>query len=278
MDMAQQKNRKELPGHRTRRSVIASMVLFGAFCLVQCVTAQEEDRSPTTPHKRRLPVVAIQTDNQAVVNRTRIRAPFLVRDSSAGVGNHDFPPDYEGWAEISVRGNSSYFLNRKSYRLEVQNNDGSDRREPLLGMPADSDWVLSASVTDKTFVRNVLAHELWRQMGRYAVRWRFVELFMVTNALEGVEGRTNGVVGNPLTPALSPAVGTTELGTGVLASGNYQGVYVLMEKVKRGKGRLDITKMGPGANQEPEIGGGYIFKSLSENPVGSSGKRPDGEA
>ena len=87
-----------------------------------------------------------------------------------------------GKAELSVRGNSSFFLPKKSYRLELQDKNGNDRKASLLGLPADSDWVLYASATDRTFERNLLAHELWRRMGHYAVRWKFVEVFVVTNS------------------------------------------------------------------------------------------------
>ncbi len=93
--------------------------------------------------------------------------------------------DYNGRAELSARGNSSFYYEKKSYRLELQDEKGKDRKAPLLGMPADSDWVLYASVTDKTFTRNVLGHELWRSTGRYAVRWRFAEVFVITNAFPG---------------------------------------------------------------------------------------------
>ena len=40
----------------------------------------------------------------------------------------------------------------------------------------------------------------------------------------------------------------------------YQGIYVLLEKVKRGRHRLDIEKLRKTDNAEPEITGGYIFK------------------
>jgi hypothetical protein len=40
----------------------------------------------------------------------------------------------------------------------------------------------------------------------------------------------------------------------------YMGVYVLEEKLRRGKSRVDIEKLGPDDNAEPKITGGYIFK------------------
>jgi len=199
-----------------------------------------------------LPVIAVQTGDQLVVNRTRVRSSIMVGENATGT----LRSEYSGLAEMSVRGNSSYHFNKKSYRLELQNEDGSDRKISLLGMPADSDWVLYASATDKTFVRNVLSHELWRQMGRYAVRWRFVDLHMMTNTLKGAAVTSSGWREVPLTPTAVAG----EKSTGVIESSNYMGVYVLMEKVKRGKQRLIIRKLGSHEDEEPEISGGYIFK------------------
>src|SRR5258708_19387411 len=45
-----------------------------------------------------------------------------------------------------------------------------------------------------------------------------------------------------------------------LSQKSYAGVYVLAEKIKRGKDRVNIEKLGPEDNREPEITGGYIFK------------------
>jgi hypothetical protein len=66
-------------------------------------------------------------------------------------------------------------------------------------------------------------------MGHYAPRTRFVELFV--RASEHA-----------------------------LSMKDYVGVYVLMEKIKRGKDRVHIAKLGPDDRSEPEITGGYIVK------------------
>jgi len=92
-------------------------------------------------------------------------------------------------SEISVRGNSSYNYFKKGYRLELQNADGRDAKVPLLCVPADADWALYGSVTDRTFCRNILGHELWRRTGRYAARWPFVEVFLITNGCAGFSAR-----------------------------------------------------------------------------------------
>ena len=45
-----------------------------------------------------------------------------------------------------------------------------------------------------------------------------------------------------------------------ISSRDYWGVYVLMEKIKIGPDRLNITKMLASENSEPEITGGYVMK------------------
>jgi len=69
-------------------------------------------------------------------------------------------------------------------------------------MPEENDWILRASYMDHTFTRNLLASHLSQQLGHWASRCRLVEL--------------------PI-------------------NGNYQGIYLLLEKIKRDKNRLDIA-------------------------------------
>jgi len=66
-------------------------------------------------------------------------------------------------------------------------------------------------------------------MGRYAPRTRLIELFLNTN-------------------------GAT------VTMDDYVGVYVVMEKIKVGPNRVNIAKLEPSDNAEPEITGGYIIK------------------
>ena len=109
-------------------------------------------------------------------------------------------PGYRGQIGIELRGQSSQRLfPKKSYALELRTAQGKDRKTPLLGMPADGDWVLYGPYNDKTLMRNVVAYATTRAIGRYAPRTRFAEL------------RLNG---------------------------RYQGVYVLIEKVELGDDRV----------------------------------------
>jgi hypothetical protein len=51
------------------------------------------------------------------------------------------------------------------------------------------------------------------------------------------------------------------------------GVYVLVEKIKRGKERVNIAKLEPGDGAEPDISGGYILKRDHGATGGGGGGR-----
>eukprot|EP00879_Flechtneria_rotunda_P005306 GHRR01005592.1.p1 GENE.GHRR01005592.1~~GHRR01005592.1.p1 ORF type:complete len:281 (+),score=82.55 GHRR01005592.1:191-1033(+) len=90
-------------------------------------------------------------------------------------------------AEIKVRGSSSARdYAKKSFAvntLDQITSFGQSKKKdyPLLGLPSDSDWVLYGPENDRTLgMRNWLAYGLARQMGRYASRTRYMELFLNT--------------------------------------------------------------------------------------------------
>jgi len=137
--------------------------------------------------------------------------------------------DYDGLTLLSVRGHSSLRYPKHSYSLKVVNELKDAHKVSLLAMPKESDWVLYGPYPDKTLMRDVLAYELSNQMGRWAPHGRFVEVFV-------------------------------NQGPNQLTMEQYAGVYVLEEKVTRDKNRLNIAKLGPSENREPEITGGYAFR------------------
>jgi len=110
---------------------------------------------------------------------------------------------YRGRVGIELRGQSSQMFPKKGWSIELRDRKGGNRDVGLLGMPADDDWVLYAAYNDKTLMRNVLVYQTARRLGRYASRTRFVAL------------RLNG---------------------------RYHGVYVLMEKLKLQKDRIDLPE------------------------------------
>ncbi len=183
-----------------------------------------------------LPLMIINTFGRSIPQDQRIRAAvstFEPRDGRARLIN---PPDFDGGAQIEVRGQTSAGFPKQPYNLEIDDSYGNDLEVPLLGLPAESDWVLHNPYSDKCLMNNFLAFELHRQMGHYAPRCRFVEVFVKTS---------RGRVSYP---------------------GDYRGVYVLMEKIKVAGNRVDLARLTPDQNREPELTGGYIVKKDKDSP------------
>ncbi len=116
--------------------------------------------------------------------------PVISVEPERGIDDKGVPaqvqaPGYSGPAEIELRGNFTRTLPKKPYALELRDAEGENANAPLLGLPADDDWVLYAAYNDRTLMRNALAYEVSRSIGRYAPRTRFVEL--------RIRGRSRGV-------------------------------------------------------------------------------------
>jgi hypothetical protein len=170
-----------------------------------------------------LPIVLIDTDGQEIPDEPKIMAQMRVIDNGPGERNAvtDLVSDYEGWIGIETRGASSQGFPKKQYAVETREADGENRNVSLLGLPEENDWVLHAPYSDKTLMRNVLAYGLARATGRYASRTRYCE---------------------------------------VVLNGEYQGVYVLMESIKRDGDRVDVSRLRPDETEGDDLTGGYIIK------------------
>lgn len=141
-----------------------------------------------------------------------------------------------GRGQIKTRGSSTQGFPKKSYRLEFQDDDDEDKVMKPLGMPAESDWILSGRYEeDRSLIRNEFTYALSRSIGRYAARTVFCEVYV-------------------------------SRGEGPVDVEDYVGVYSFMEAMKRDADRIDIDELGPEDNEEPEVSGGYIFKVDRSGP------------
>ena len=118
---------------------------------------------------------------------------------------------------IETRGSSSQMFPKKSYGFETRSSDWSDDIDVELGgFPEEEDWILYGPYSDKSLIRNKLTFDLSNSIGYYASRTKFYNLFINNES---------------------------------------KGLYVLMEKIKRDKNRVDISKLG-----DDTVNGGYIIK------------------
>lgn len=163
---------------------------------------------------------------------------FMVFDTNnpSAVTSLTNPPVLVTRAGAHVRGSSTEGYDKRNLGIEFWTEvNREDRDLEVLGMPADSDWVLYApNQFDRNYLHNPLAFALGRQLGDWASRTRFAEFFFNT---------AGGTVTYP-----------------AAAGGNYNGIYVLMEKIKANNDRVDIARLDPQDTNSVTITGGYVMK------------------
>jgi hypothetical protein len=183
-----------------------------------------------------LPIAVVDTLGKSINQTTQTLSYASFIDTTAdGRAMLTDPPDFVGRAGINVRGKSSAGFAKKQYHFETWDEDDQDKDVSILGFPAESDWILQGPYSDKSLMRNFLSYKWSNDLGRYAVRTRFIEVFLNTD------------------------------GRGISMS-DYVGVYVFMEKIKRSADRVDIAGLEPSDDAEPQISGGYIFKKDKPDP------------
>lgn len=176
-----------------------------------------------------LPIIVLDTDGQSIADDPKIKAHMGIIYNGQGNRNALTDPfnNYDGLVGIEIRGNITQAFEKVSYGFETRDEAGQDLKVSLLDMPQESDWVLSASYLDKTFIRDPLAYYMSRSMGRWASRTVHCELVI------------NGI---------------------------YQGIYILQENIKRDKNRVDITKLLETDNAGGPVTGGYIYEVAQAGP------------
>jgi len=118
-----------------------------------------------------LPVVVINTQpGETIMDEPKINADMKIIYNGGAQLNYITDPGniYSGKIGIEIRGRYSASLPQKPYGIETRDLDGNNLNVPILGLPSENDWILLANHNDKTFLRNFLAFEIFRQMGHYA--------------------------------------------------------------------------------------------------------------
>ncbi len=180
-----------------------------------------------------LPLVFIDTNNRLIPDEPKMIATMGIVWNGAGQKNFTTNRfnHYDGKIGIELRGSSSQMFPKKGYGFETRDAQNQDMDVSLLGMPEEEDWILHGPYSDKSLIRNSLIFCLASQFVPYTPRTRQVELFL---------------------------------------NNRYQGVYVLMEKIKRDKNRVDIAKLTKKDVNGEALTGGYIVKI--DKTTGNSGE------
>jgi subtilisin-like proprotein convertase family protein len=170
-----------------------------------------------------IPVIYINTHLQEISNDTFIHGSIRVMDNGTINRNRASDSNFQFVGNIKLKNRGHYSANfpQRSMSVELNDDNDNDTSISLLGMPAESDWVLMNTWNDRSLVRNPLMYHLFGNMGHYATRARYCEVFL---------------------------------------DGKYWGIYQLTEKIKRDKERVDISKLKDTDIAGDSLTGGYIFK------------------
>ena len=168
-----------------------------------------------------LPIIFVDTKGKCLDNKVTEKIPATMKVLDGQTNNvADSASGTPYDIGIKVRGQSSALFPKPGYSIEIRDEKGEGTDVSMFGLPPSDDWVLHGPYVDKSMLRNSLAHWLFRQAGRYSPRTKHFDLYI------------NGV---------------------------YRGVYVLIEKIKRGKYRVDVSKLKETDVSGDDVTGGYIW-------------------
>ena len=111
-------------------------------------------------------------------------------------------PAFTTASEFRIRGNSSRRFPKLPYLLKFTGEDGEDRDISVMGMEAHHEWVLNGPILDKSLLRNYMWYNISGEIMDYAPNVRFCELVL---------------------------------------NGEYLGLYLMVESVTNGEGRLRLS-------------------------------------
>lgn len=202
------------------RYIISLLIFLTSYCS----QAMAEYNILPPDFTSNLAIVVINTNGGATIpDEPKINARMGIISNGPGQtnsSNDDFNA-YDGWIGIEIRGASSQGFPKKGYGFKTLNPDGTDNNVALLDMPEEHDWVFHGPYTDKSLLRNSLAYFLGRLTNDYAPNTRLCE---------------------------------------VVINGDYRGVYLLTERIKRDDNRVDVAKVNPDDLSGEELTGGYLFQ------------------
>ena len=190
-----------------------------------------------------LPFIVVHTLGGGTIAQSAFKnAHVSIYETKYGRASLAAPPDVTTRAALRVRGNTSASSPKQSWSLELRDEFDRDLNLSLLGMPAESDWALyGPNAIEPVYIHNPFSFELARQMGQWAPRTRFVEVYLNTAG-------------------------------GTVTTNNYYGLYILMERVKVTEGRIDEPGLDAEDTNAPAVTGTYLMQ-VDRLESGESGVR-----
>ena len=167
-----------------------------------------------------LPIFSINTKNRVIPDDPKITSSLNVYNSPSGKNKLSDSAKSVN-IKIERRGNTSQSFAKKSYSFNVYDSQNKKKALGLLGLPPSKKWVLYGPFADKSLIRNSLTYSIYTQMGNYAPRTKFLNLII---------------------------------------NNNYQGIYLLVEKIQMSPNHLDINPLKIDKAKNSVFNGGYIIE------------------
>ncbi|MGL4630573.1 MAG: CotH kinase family protein [Leadbetterella sp.] len=121
----------------------------------------------TTPRSKNVWVLKITT-NSKIKDEPKTNAKLEITIGDSLLAQADIG--------IEIRGAISQEFDKKSYGFKINDYKNRKTQWDSIGMNTGSKWILLASASDNSFIRNTLSYSLSNQMGKYASRCKYVEL------------------------------------------------------------------------------------------------------
>lgn len=186
------------------------------------ISTESQTKLDFTDIDTHLPVIRIDTKGQKIPGTAINNSEFIYELSEQGLPTikagltlyGDDKEPKEQAVTLNYRGNSSRNFEKKSFSIRFIDEQEREKPVSLLGMEEDNNWSLNGPYMDRSLIRNYIALNWAGEMMSYAPDIRFVEVFV---------------------------------------DDKYEGLYALMEKVSKGKGRVPIRPPENGSSKTSYI-------------------------
>lgn len=131
---------------------------------------------------------------------------------------------------VTVRGSTSAEFPKKGYNFRFTDDEGKSRDQKILDLSSSEKWALVAPWKfDQSYINNSIVYTLSNQMGRWAPRTRFAEVYFNATG-DDVDAQ------------------------------DYLGLYIISDRIEIGKDRIDLAKLTARETAGSDLTGGYILK------------------
>jgi len=170
-----------------------------------------------------LPIVIINSEGFFIPDEPKVAGTMTIYyQADAATNTTSDTAHYSGAIGIERRGQTSLSLFPKNgFGIETRTDEGENNNVKLFGWPRENDWVIHSPYSDKSLIRNKLTYSLAAGVMEYAPRTQLCELIL---------------------------------------NGDYYGVVLFTEKIKRDDDRVNVCKLNPNTTEGDSLTGGYILR------------------